>query len=81
MVSWLSTCERIDTQNRKESKKNLGFILMLKKKIDLNYTSRGGSYRAVNTFRLGNENQSVNPVQRNYLCRFWGPYKTHKYIV
>jgi len=34
-------------------------------------------YRAVNTFRLGYKNQSVDDVQRNIRSLFWDPYKTH----
>jgi hypothetical protein len=39
------------------------------------------SYRAVNTFRLGYKNQSVNAVQWNNRCLFWDPYEAHKCYV
>ena len=45
-------------------------------KIDLNYVERSIPYRAVNKLRLGNENQSVNPVWGSNRCLFCGPYKT-----
>jgi len=38
-------------------------------------------YRAVNTFRLGYKNQSVNAVYGNNHCLFSDPHKTHKYTV
>jgi hypothetical protein len=39
----------------------------------------GRTYRAVNTFRLGYKNQSVNAVLWNTRCLFSDPHKTHKY--
>jgi hypothetical protein len=38
-------------------------------------------YRAVNTFRLGYKNLSVNAVSGNNRCLFSDPHKTHKYTV
>jgi hypothetical protein len=45
------------------------------------YIVWGRTYRAVNTFRLGYKNQSVNAVQWNNRYLFSDPHKTHKYTV
>jgi len=42
---------------------------------------RHSPYRAVNTFPLGNKNQSVYAVSGTSCCLFSDKYKIHKYSV
>jgi hypothetical protein len=44
-------------------------------------TARTSPYCAINTPRLGYENQEINAAQRNDSCLFSDPHKTHKYTV
>jgi len=48
-----------------------------KAKTNLKYIKTPSPYRAVNTLRLGYNNQSVNAVQGNNRCLFWDPHTKH----
>ena len=52
----------------------------LRKKNNLNYTSKFSPYCAVNTRRFGYKNQSVNSACRNNHCLFREPQKARKYV-
>ena len=58
---------------------NVNPICIILQRQTLNVSSsRLSSYRAVNTFRPGYENQSLSAVRGSNRCLFRHPYKTHK---